>query len=820
MTSPPAAGRAAATALLLVAGASVARASEPGTLEVRRGAALVRVDALAPDILRVRVAPDGTLGEDASWSVPAGLRAGRAAVRDVSDKASAGMSTAALTVRVDRATLAVRIEDAAGRAILSDAPGTPFAFEGARFTLSKTRPPGERYFALGDKTGPLDRGGRSFVNWNTDTGVNETVDPIYKSIPFVVAAGGPGGSWGLLLDDPWRSSFDLGHRDAKVLELEADGGPVDYYVIAGGAGGVKPVVERYADLTGHPAMPPKWSLGYQQSRYSYMSAEEARGVVDRFRRDRFPLDVLWLDIDYQDRNRPFTVDAKAFPDFPRFVVDLRARGVNLVTITDLHVAKTPGDSGYAPYASGLKADAFVHAADGSVFSGEVWPGPAVFPDFTSAPARTWWGGLYADFVNDGVAGFWNDMNEPSVFSTPTKTIPLDARQRIEAPGFASRTATHAEVHNLTGLLNTQATYEGLLKLKPDSRPFVMTRSTFAGGQKWAVTWTGDNESTWSQLKLGVAQTLNLGMSGFAFTAVDVPGFGGAPTAELATKWFEVQAFLPLFRGHSAKGTPRKEPWMDGPEHEAIRRRYVEERYRLMPYLYGLAEEAHRTGAPIARPVFYDHPEALDAPCDTSMTWTLGPDLLIAAPPQPEAPAPYRVCLPKGRWVDYWTGAEPKAERYDNRPFQPARTFDVVTETPSLERLPVYVRAGAIIPKQPLVQSLSETPQGPLELHVWPGEDCRGSLYDDDGTSRAFERGVFLRQVFRCEATSDGVTVSAAAREGSYAPWWREVRVVVHGWTAAGAKVAGGAAIVDAVAHTASFTTPDPRRAASWRLTPG
>ena len=805
----------AAVAAAAAAAAGVAQAAQPGSLEVRRGSALVRVDAIAADIVRVRVAPGGTPAEDASWSVPAEVRAGRAPVQDASDAASAGLRTSALVVKVDRATLAVRIEDAAGHAILADAPGAPFAFDGARFTLRKAKPPGERYFALGDKTGPLERGGRSFVNWNTDTGVNETVDPIYKSIPFVVAAGGPGGSWGLLLDDSRRSSFDLGRRDAHVLELGADGGAVDYYVIVGGAGGVKPVVERYADLTGKPAMPPKWSLGYQQSRYSYMTRQEARGIVDRFRKDRFPLDVLWLDIDYQDRNRPFTVDAKAFPDFPRFVSDLKARGVNLVTITDLHVAKTPGDVSYAPYASGLKADAFVHNADGSVFSGEVWPGPAVFPDFTSASARAWWGGLYAGFVKDGVAGFWNDMNEPSVFSTSTKTIPLDARQRIETPGFAPRVARHEEVHNLTGMLNTQATYEGLLKLRPDARPFVMTRSTFAGGQKWAVTWTGDNESTWSQLKLGVAQTLNLGMSGFAFTAVDVPGFGGAPTPELATKWFEVQAFLPLFRGHSAKGTPRKEPWVDGPEQEAIRRKYVEERYRLMPYLYGLAEEAHRTGAPIARPVFYDRPDALDSGCDAAMTWTLGRDLLIAAPPTPESPAPYRACLPPGRWFDYWTGAEPKAQHVDNGVFG---SFDAVFETPSLERLPVYVRAGAIIPKQAVVQSLSETPSGPLELHVWPGEDCRGALYDDDGVSRAFERGVYLRQGFRCEAAADGVTVSAGPREGSYAPWWRELRVVVHGWTGSNATVSGGGvATVDAAAHTASFTVPDPKVAASWRL---
>ncbi len=804
-----------AAAILVVWGA--AACAGDGSLEVSIGDNHLRVDALAPDLVRIRLARQGMWAEDASWSVPADVRSTRAPTQDVSDAGSAGLRTATLTVRVDRASLAVRIENATGQTVLSDAQ-VPVDPDRPGFILAKAMRHGEHYFALGDKTGPLDRRGGRFANWTTDQTVMETADPLYKAIPFLVVTGGSAGSWGLLVDNPWRSTFDLGHGQAGLLTIDAEGGPLDYYVILGT--GVKQIVERYADLTGHPPMLPKWALGYQQSRYSYESADAVRAIASRLRHDRFPADVIWLDIDFQDRNRPFTTNPKTFPDLPGLVAELHAQGLQTVVISDLHIAKAP-NQGYAPFDSGQAIDAFVHNRDGTVFSGGVWPGPAVFPDFTRADVRTWWGGLYAGFIQAGVAGFWNDMNEPSVFDTPDKTIPSDAVQRIATPGFAPRAASHAEVHNLTGSLNAQATFEGLTRLRPDERPFVMTRSAYAGGQRWAVTWTGDNASTWGQLKLGVAQTLNLGLSGFAYTAVDVGGFLGTPTPDLLTRWFEIQAFMPLFRDHTAKGTPPQEPWVHGPEHEAIRRHYVEERYRLVPYLYALVDEAHRTGAPIVRPLFYDDPDMLRSPCDAALSFMLGSGLMIAGPPKPESAAPYRVCLPRGRWFDYWTDREVVPQGAEAATV-PVRT---TTETPRLDRLPVYVRAGTILPRQALVRALSEAPDGPLELDVWPGDDCHGILYDDDGHSMGFERGLFLRQRLRCAETATGLSLDFAAREGSYQPPWRDVDVTVHGWFGASAAVAGpdGGSLpvtVDRDRRTVRFTMPAPASALTMRLTHG
>jgi alpha-glucosidase len=372
------------------------------------------------------------------------------------------------------------------------------------------------------------------------------------------------------------------------------------------------------------------------------------------------------------------------------------------------------------------------------------------------------------------------MNEPSVFND-IGTMPLNVVHRIDSDDFAPRNASHAEIHNVYGMENTRATYEGVKALRPNERALVMTRASYAGGQRYAVTWTGDNSSTWDHLKLMVHQLLNLGLSGFAYAGADVGGFTGGPSPELMTRWFEIAAFTPIFRDHSAKGTPRAEPWVDGPAQLAIRRRFVEERYRLMPYLYALADLNARTGDPLMRPVFYDYPDVARASCDQSMTFMLGSALLVAPPPKMESPQAYDVCLPNGGWYDYWTGRAVKRTMTASGGGDGATH---ISETPHLERLPVFVRAGTILPRQPLVQSTSERPVGPLYLDVFPGGDCSGTLYLDDGHSMGFEKGDYLRQVIRCTVDDRGnVAITFDPREGRYHPWWSRIEVIVHGRSA-------------------------------------
>ena len=751
------------------AAAQTTRALTNG-IEAANGAAKMRVTAITDGILRVRIARGGAFPENASWAVPRNVRMKSVPVRGSAD----GFATGALTVHINPATLGLIVTDPAGKTIVADASDA-LRFDGRGFTLRKALPIDQHIFALGDKTGPLDRRGATFVDWNTDAfGFAPSSDPIYKSIPFYIGSDSSGRSYGLFLDNSWRSTFDFGHKDADAIEMSAPDGPIDYYVIAGPT--VGDVVRRYTDLTGKAPMTPVWALGYQQSRWGYSSDPEVREIGQRLRSDHIPADIIWMDIDYQDRYRPFTVDKSKFPDLAKLNRDLNADGIRLVAITDLHIAYAP-NQGYAPLEAGLAGKHFVRKADGSLYVAPVWPGPAVFPDFTSTRSRDWWGSLYKDFIADGFAGFWNDMNEPAVFETPTKTMPIDNLHRVDSDDFAARDATHAEIHNVYGMQNTRGTYEGMLRLRPGVRPFVMTRASYAGGQRYSATWTGDNSSTWDHLRLCVEQLQNLGLSGFTYSGCDVGGFVGGASPDLLTRWYEVAAFTPVFRNHSAHDAPRMEPWVDGPEHLAIRRHFIEERYRLMPYLYALAEQNSRTGDPIMRPVFYDYPDSLKSDCDKAMAWTLGPSLMVAGPPKMESPQPFSVCLPAGGWYDYWTG-------------QPV-TQAKLTLTPKLGELPVYVRAGTIMPRQALVQSTMQTPQGPLQLDVYPGENCRGELYFDDGIHI---NGPHLRQSIECATVPSGIALWFNQREGSWRPWWKQIAVTVHG------------------AHEAHMTIPDQPRA--------
>ncbi len=762
----------------------------------------LRIDALRADVLRVRMYPIGHPAEDASWAVLPTSRKARISVTARPD----GFCTDEVCVAVSR-DLRLTISDRAGHVLQSDALPVEWGTHG--FTVSKTRTDDDHFFGLGDKPGPLDRSGEAFALWNTDSfGWQESTDPIYKSIPFFLEMHN-GRSIGVLLDNTYRTFFDFGRKDPSQYSFSAPAGPLDYYVLYGPE--PKQVVEAYAWLTGPAPLPPLWALGYQQSRYSYTPRSQVEAIAARLRRDKIPADGIWLDIDYQDRYRPFTVNPVTFPDFPGLVRELASEQFRTVVIADLHIADAP-HQGYLPYDSGIAGDEFVKEG-GKNYVGAVWPGPSLFPDFTQQCTRRWFGSLYKQFVDDGVAGFWDDMNEPAVFTYPSKTMPDDVVHRIDDPeeGFSKRTATHLEIHNVYGMENSRASEEGLLALRPNLRPFVLTRATYAGGQRYAATWTGDNLSTWNHLRMTTPQLLNLGLSGFSLSGADVGGFGGSPSPDLLTKWLMLAAFQPIDRDHAAKGTRGHEPWVDGPAQEAIRRRYIDQRYRLMSYLYTAAEETSRTGIPIIRPLFLEYPHATadnhplddDAPGE----FFFGPSILVAASPLPDDVAPYEVHLPPGVWYDYWTGA-----RLDRREPLGSQDLELRNPTakgeprlaplmvdPGLGDLPIYVRAGAIVPMQPLVQSTKDKPDGPLTLRVYAPEAgdasaaaCQGDLYSDDGTTFDFRHGAYLRLHITCSVAPNGaLTVHIPARKGHYRPWWTHFRIEAIGFNPAQSRAEFG-----------------------------
>lgn len=744
-----------------------------GGVEVRGDSALMQVIALRDDVLRVRMAKGGALPEDASWAVLEEPSKSRAAVKLKSSAEGISLTTKVLRVEIRRGDLALKVRDLAGNVVQQDA--RPVEFHGDEFRVAKTMPGDEHYFGLGDKTGSFDRREQAYTLWNTDAYLwQETTDPLYKSIPFFMTFR-RGTAAGVLLDNTWRSSFDFGKGEPNVYSFGAVNGPVDYYIFYGPT--PKQVLAAYAWLTGPPPLPPLWSFGYQQSRYSYTPQARVLEVAKRLRADRIPSDAIYLDIEFQQKNRPFTIDRERFPEFEKMIEELRAENFHVVAITDLHIASAPGEH-YAPYDSGVKSDEFVKNPDGSLFTGKVWPGMCVFPDFTRDQTRQWWGSLYAPFDKMGIEGFWNDMDEPSVFESPNLTMPENVRHRIEGTGFQTRTAAHAEIHNVYGMENSRATYEGQLKLDPDRRPFVLTRATYAGGQRYAVTWTGDNSSTWNHLRLTTPMLKSLGLSGFAFAGADVGGYAGTPSPELLTKWIEVGAFQPIDRDHTEKGTGDQEPWVGGPEQEAIRRRFIEERYKLMPYLYSVAEESSRTGVPMLRPLFVEFPNAaadghpMDVDRYASAEFLLGSKLLIAPSPFPDEQDDYLVEFPFAGWYDYWTGLQVRTV---------PGVFPSASVHPQLDQLPVYVRPGTILPMEPLVQSTAELPKGPLTLRVYPGPRCDGRLYQDDGATFAYRRGESLQMQFKCEIANDGLHLQIGAHQGTFRAWWREIHVEVFGW---------------------------------------
>lgn len=775
----------------------------PDGIEIRDGSAREVITALRDDVLRVRITRDGTMPEDASWAVLDEARKSSASTTPDVDSEHYGFRTHSLIVQIDKKSLCLTVRDTQGKILQQDV--RPVQFDGASFRVFKTMPLDEHYFGLGDKTGPLDRREQAFSLWNTDAyRFQESTDPLYKSIPFFLTYRA-GVTLGVLLDNTWRTSFDFGRELPSIYSFGAVNGPLNYYILYGPS--PKQVVESYAWLTGKPPLPPRWTLGFQQSRYSYESQARVMEIANHLRADHIPADAIYLDIGFQEKNRPFTVEREKFPDFAGMVAQLKAKNFHVVAITDLHIAKLPGQN-YLPYDSGMAGDNFVKNPDGSVYTGVVWPGPSVFPDFTRQQTRAWWGTLYRNFQHIGIAGFWNDMNEPSVFDSPTKTMPLDVVHRIDEPGFVRRTATHAEIHDVYGMENSRATFDGLRTLAPDVRPFVLTRATYAGGQRYAATWTGDNSSTWNHLRLSTTMLENLGLSGFSFAGADVGGYAGTPPPDLLTKWLEVAAFQPIDRDHTELGSGEQEPWVGGPQQEAIRRRFIEERYRLMPYLYSLAEESSRTGLPMVRPLFLEFPDAapdrhpLDIDLPASGEFMLGSDLLIAPSPWPEQLDSYLAEFPAENWYDYWTG-ERVLQGGDG-----SKAPLTLKLHPELASLPVFVRGGAILPIEPLVQSTNETPRGPLTLRVYyggTGKTCAGSLYRDDGKSYAYRNGDFLRMQFACKVDSDGFHLHLSPHEGKYPAWWKEISAEVYGWNPTTKRVslngrATGHAVLKALPH--------------------
>lgn len=748
--------------------------------------ARLRLDALGDSVLRVRLAlPEAGFREHTSYALdPEATWAGPTAWTRGDTEEAAVVRTAALTVGVDRASGALRVINEEGTVLLDEALAY---WADGRVGLTHRLGPGDRLFGLGDKAHALDRRGQRVELWNTDAfKYKRGTDPLYKSVPFVLQQGAER-PVGLFYDNTFRSHFDLGADDADTLRYHADGGDLDVYVLA--APTPLGVVQAYARLTGRHPMFPRWALGYHQSRYSYLDEAEVREVAREFRERRIPCDTLYFDIHYMDGYRVFTWDPEAFPDPQGLLDDLGADGFTSVVIVDPGVKCDDPD--YDVYRDGAARGAFVCSPDGTEAHGEVWPGRCAFPDYTRADVRDWWGSLHKGLVEAGVDGVWNDMNEPALFSdahvegsmeaeAEVCTLPDDVRH-----AFEGRIGDHREAHNVYGMQMQRATYEGLRRLRPEARPFTITRASYAGGQRFGTSWTGDNSATWDHLKLAVQTCLSLGASGMGFTGADVGGFVGTPTGELLARWTQVGALTPLFRNHSAVDTPRQEPWLFGEVVERVCREAIELRYRLLPYLYTAMREASASGLPMLRALPLVHPDDETIRRTDPLGFYVGGHLL-AYPVVEKGQREREVYLPAsgGGWYDLWTG-----EYHDDR-----QTIECATP---LDHLPLFVRAGTVLPLGPVRQHTAE-PVRRLTLHVYPapgGHESR--LFEDAGDGWGFERGdAWLGTL--AHSGSDASVRLDVTTNGGYVPEWEGWDIVVHGLTTPPAQVTTSGQSVEAV----------------------
>jgi len=752
--------------------ASVGDTSRPvrrdNALVFRTAQGVLSVSAVAPEIVRVRFSPGSRVGRDHSYAVLPQRPASQQVWFDVGPRES-HVITSALRVTIRHRPLRVAFADTDGNSLDEDDPANGIATSGRTVRVWKRLREDERVYGLGEKTGRLDKrgwklGGYSYVMWNSDTfAYDASTDPIYASVPFFLVLRN-GLAHGIFLDNTFRSSVDIGHTSEGLLAFGADGGELDYYFIQGPS--PRDVIARYTSLTGRMPLPPLWSLGNQQSRWSYFPESRVRFVADNFRQRAIPADVLWLDIHHLDQYKPFTWDPERFPDPAGLVRDLRDQGFRTVTIIDPHPKKEPG---YLPYDSGLAGGHFVTNPDGSIYEAPVWPssaprnpGPSVFPDFSRAATREWWGGLHKPLMDLGVAGIWNDMNEPAVFGTPTGTMPLDVRHDNEG-----QPSDHREIHNVYGMLMTRATHEGLQRIVPDERPFVLTRATFAGGQRYAALWPGDATSDWSSLRATIPMLAGLGVSGFPFVGADIGGFVGAPSAELYTRWLQLGVFYPLMRTHTSFGTPDQEPWSYGSQHEAVNRRAIELRYELLPHIYTEMQEVSTTGIPAFRPMFLDFPRDPKT-YDLDEQFMFG-DSLLVAPVVREAAQDREIYLPDGDWYDFWTG-----ERH--------RGSAAIRVPVTLQSLPIFVRSGAFVFRQPVVQHTGEMPGQPLRVVVYPARESSVALYEDDGRTLQYREGGFARRRFTQQRDDTSCTIRVDAAEGHYRPGERSLELHIW-WTA-------------------------------------
>lgn len=721
---------------------------------------LLRVEVIEDTIVRFRFNVEGAFESDFSYALDPAYQPQRPEIKVLESADGIAIRTAKLVVRIARSGLRCTITDAITSQILSqDEPGFHWhdnaRFGGEVVKMTKACLTGEHFYGLGDKSCDLNLRGRRLSLWGSDTyAYGPDTDPLYKNIPFYIGQH-RGGNYGIFFDNTFRTTFDFGSENPQRTLFASEGGEMNYYFIGGDT--PMDIVRAFTRLTGRPGMPPLWALGYHQCKWSYYPEEKFREIANGFRSRSIPCDALYLDIDYMDGYRCFTWDATRFPDPKKMVADLENDGFKTVVIID------PGlkiDPNYEVWRSGIENDVYCRRQDGNRFKGSVWPGLCHFPDFTKPDVREWWAEQFKGLIEEvGVRGVWNDMNEPAVFEEGT--FPHDVRF-----DYDGSPCSHRKAHNVYGMQMVRATQEGLRRFGGGKRTFSITRSAYAGTQRYACAWTGDNVATWEHLQLASVQCQRLAISGMSFIGSDVGGFINTPSPELYLRWVQMAVFHPFFRTHSSGDHGEQEPWSFGEETTARVKTAIELRYRLLPIIYSTFRQYVNDGTPMLRPmpiVAHKDPDAYWR----SAEFFFGDHLLVVSMTR-EGDTGRFLYLPEGEWRDYYTDEPPKET-----------TKDIWVECP-IDRIPLYVRAGAVLPHWPLQQYVGEIADPEPILHAWHKNGSERSFwYEDDGDGEQWRDGCFRESTLEMTGGEDQFTLTRRWH-GHWQPRYAKIQVVLRG----------------------------------------
>lgn len=718
---------------------------------------VLEVKVFSDVIIRFRFAALGNFERDFSYSHAPNYTAEIKQLEISEEELYYTIKTAQVDIEIQKERMLIRILDKNGLVISEDEKGYHWEENkksGGEFVFNTRKcQPSEHFYGLGDKPTDTDLREKRFENWGKDTyAFGKDTDPLYKNIPFFIGLHRKV-AYGIFFDNSFRTYFDFGFERKNATSFWSQGGEMNYYFIYGPE--LLSVVEGYTNLTGKPEMPPMWALGFHQCKWSYYPEKQVREITSEFRTRKIPCDAFYLDIDYMDGFRCFTWHPEHFPNPKKMISDLEAQGFKTVVIIDPGIKIDPN---YKIYQEGLAKGYFCKRMDGPLMKGSVWPGECNFPDFTRVEVREWWADLFGDLVDTGVRGVWNDMNEPAVFEI--ETFPDDVRHDYDGDP-----CSHRKAHNVYGMQMARATYDGLKQFVDNRRPFVITRSGYSGLQKYSSVWTGDNMATWEHLSIANNQCQRLSVSGVSYCGSDIGGFIGEATGELFVRWIQLGIFHMFCRVHSSGDHGDQEPWSFGLEYELLTKKFIELRYQLLPYIYTTFYQHVATGIPTIRPlpfVSQDDPETYIRQDEFCM----GDNLLICPVLEEKVDGRW-LYLPEGKWYYYWDDQLHTGKQ------------EVWAEA-ALDRVPLYVKAGAVIPIAPIMQYVGEFIPEQLFLHMYVSSLPHTSyLYEDQGDGNEYKDGMNVYKTFFTSGDKKTYTITQDI-DGPYNPVYKSYEVNIHG----------------------------------------